>query len=189
MDSQAATAAIAAARLLSLRLTKRQPLLLTFFIATAVGNIGLGFLPLKSDAYFWAYLICQSISDLLAIGVVRELFSTISIDYPGIQTAARWVLNGAIAVSALASLIVYLPMRGTDTPTPTEVARVAGNGPFQSMSCLAGCARSPRFCSIGWDKSVAWCSYTVSRTPLPELTYRGLEATLPGLGLTFCGGT
>jgi hypothetical protein len=112
MDSQAAAAAIAAARLLSLRLAKRQPLLLAFFAATAVCNFGLGFVPIKSGAYFYGYLICQSILDLLAIGVVRELFSTISADYPGIQTAAKWVLNGAIAVSAIASLIVFLPMRG-----------------------------------------------------------------------------
>jgi sulfatase maturation enzyme AslB (radical SAM superfamily) len=85
--------------------------------------------------------------------------------------------------------IVYLPMRGTDTPTPQEVARVAGNGPFQSMSCLAGCAKSPRFCSIGWDQSVAWCSYTSARVPLRELSHAGLLAALDGLGLIFCGGT
>jgi molybdenum cofactor biosynthesis enzyme MoaA len=85
--------------------------------------------------------------------------------------------------------IVYLPMRGRDTPTPAEVARVAGGGPFQSMTCLPGCGKSPRFCSVSWDRQVAWCSYTASRAPLPELTYRGLAATLPGLGLTFCGGT
>ncbi len=84
--------------------------------------------------------------------------------------------------------IVYLPMRGRDTPTPAEVARVAG-GPFQSVSCLMACARSPRFCSIGWDRTVAWCSYTETRVPLPELTYRGLAAALDGLGLKFCGGT
>jgi MoaA/NifB/PqqE/SkfB family radical SAM enzyme len=85
--------------------------------------------------------------------------------------------------------IVYLPMRGRDTPTPDEVAAVAGRQPFQSMSCLSACARSPRFCSVGWDKTVAWCSYTVTRAPLRELTYAGLEAALDGLGLTFCGGT
>jgi sulfatase maturation enzyme AslB (radical SAM superfamily) len=84
--------------------------------------------------------------------------------------------------------IVYLPMRGRDTPTPAEVAAVAGGGPFQSMTCLAGCGKSPRFCSVGWDKRVAWCSYTATRAALPELTYRGLAATLPGLGLEFCGG-
>jgi sulfatase maturation enzyme AslB (radical SAM superfamily) len=85
--------------------------------------------------------------------------------------------------------IVYLPMRVRDTPTPAEVARVAGGDRFQSMSCLMACARSPRFCSVGWDRRVAWCSYTEARVPLPELTYRGLAAALDGLGLKFCGGT
>ena len=84
--------------------------------------------------------------------------------------------------------IVYLPMRVRDTPTPAEVGRVAG-GKFQSMSCLMGCAKSPRFCSISWDRQVAWCSYTETRVPLPELTYRGLATALDGLGLKFCGGT
>jgi MoaA/NifB/PqqE/SkfB family radical SAM enzyme len=85
--------------------------------------------------------------------------------------------------------IVYLPMRGQDTPSPREVARVAGDQPFQSMSCLGGCAKSPRFCSIGWDRRVAWCSYTAARAPLGGLTYEALTAALEGLGLEFCGGT
>jgi sulfatase maturation enzyme AslB (radical SAM superfamily) len=84
--------------------------------------------------------------------------------------------------------IVYLPMRGRDTPTPNELAEVAGKTPFQSMSCLTKCGPSSRFASIGWDKSVAWCSYTVTRRPLPELTYAGLTAAMTGLGLEFCGG-
>jgi molybdenum cofactor biosynthesis enzyme MoaA len=85
--------------------------------------------------------------------------------------------------------IIYLPMRVQDTPTPAEVAAVAGGQPFQSMSCLTGCASSPRFCSIGWDKTVAWCSYTKTRATLSSLTYQGLQAALTGLGLEFCGGT
>jgi sulfatase maturation enzyme AslB (radical SAM superfamily) len=85
--------------------------------------------------------------------------------------------------------IVYLPMRGRDTPTPNELAEVAGKTPFQSMTCLAKCGPSPRFASVGWDKSVAWCSYTVSRRPLPALTHAGLTAALTDLGLEFCGGT
>jgi hypothetical protein len=85
--------------------------------------------------------------------------------------------------------IVYLPMRGRDTPSPAEVAGVAGGRPFQSMTCLAGCARSPRFASVGWDKTVAWCSYTPTRRPMLETSYRGLAAALAGLGLQFCGGT
>lgn len=83
--------------------------------------------------------------------------------------------------------IVYLPMRGADTPTPEEIGQVAGSMAFQSMSCLMACAASPRFCSITWDKRVAWCSYTVSRHPLSDLTFASLAASLDGLGLTFCG--
>jgi sulfatase maturation enzyme AslB (radical SAM superfamily) len=85
--------------------------------------------------------------------------------------------------------IVYLPMRGQDTPTPQELARVAGCRSFQSMTCLLACGPSPRFCSIRWDRTVAWCSYTTTRRVLPELTYRGLTSCLTGLGLEFCGGT
>lgn len=85
--------------------------------------------------------------------------------------------------------IVYLPMRGRDTPTPREVAAVAGDTPFQSMSCLTACARSERFCSVGWDRSVAWCSYTKARASLPALTHAGLTTALTDLGLTFCGGS
>ena len=85
--------------------------------------------------------------------------------------------------------IVYLPMRGQDTPTPNEIGKVAGSKAFQSMTCLAACAKSPRFCSIGWDRSVAWCSYTQTRSKLGELSHAGLMAALDGLGLTFCGGT
>jgi MoaA/NifB/PqqE/SkfB family radical SAM enzyme len=85
--------------------------------------------------------------------------------------------------------IVYLPMRGRDTPTPNQLAEVAGKTAFQSMTCLTQCGPSPRFASIGWDRSVAWCSYTVSRRPLPSLTHAGLVAALTNLDLEFCGGT
>jgi sulfatase maturation enzyme AslB (radical SAM superfamily) len=85
--------------------------------------------------------------------------------------------------------IVFLPMRIKDTPAPSELARVAGSPRFQSMSCLLGCARSPRFCAIGWDKSVAHCSYTSARRPLEAPTYAALMRALDGLTLAFCGGT
>lgn len=84
--------------------------------------------------------------------------------------------------------IVLLPLRaegGEDTPSPNEVASVAG-GPFQSMSCLRGCARSPRFASIDADRRVAWCSYTVTRAPLAEPTWAEFVRALDGLGLVPC---
>jgi MoaA/NifB/PqqE/SkfB family radical SAM enzyme len=103
---------------------------------------------------------------------------------PAAREAARRVRDAGIGNDR----IVYLPMRGRDTPTPDEMADVAGRAPFQSMTCLTTCGPSPRFASVGWDKSVAWCSYTVTRRPLSELTYTGLIAATTNLGLEFCGG-
>jgi sulfatase maturation enzyme AslB (radical SAM superfamily) len=81
--------------------------------------------------------------------------------------------------------IVYLPMRGSDQPSPTEVASVAG-GPFQSMSCLATCGASLRFAAISARREVAWCSYTVTRRKLAAPTHRALISALDGLGLVNC---
>ncbi len=83
--------------------------------------------------------------------------------------------------------VVYLPMRGSDTPTPAEMAAVAGGPRFQSMSCLLACNASPRFVSIAWDKSIAWCSYTVARKPLETLSFEGVVRGIEGLGLVYCG--
>ncbi len=83
--------------------------------------------------------------------------------------------------------IIYLPLRGSDLPTPEDVAAVAGGAAFQSMSCLSGCARSPRFAMVSWDRHAAWCSYTATRRALASLTARGLDEALDGLGLAYCG--
>lgn len=85
--------------------------------------------------------------------------------------------------------IMFLPMRGVEgaTPTPAQMNEVAGGAPFQSMTCLGGCARSPRFCSIDASKRVAHCSYTSTRRQLQSLNARGLHDALDGLGLKFCG--
>jgi len=83
--------------------------------------------------------------------------------------------------------IMFLPMRGHDTPSAREMGQVAGGRRFQSMTCLLACGQSPRFASIGWDRTVAWCSYTGSRRPLPSLDYAGLLAALNDLGLIPCG--
>lgn len=83
--------------------------------------------------------------------------------------------------------IVYLPMRGEDTPSPAAIAAIAG-GPFQSMSCLRACGKSERFASIAADRSVAWCSYTRARRRLDGLTHGALVRALDGLGLDPCDG-
>ncbi|MBO0698383.1 MAG: radical SAM protein [Zavarzinella sp.] len=130
--------------------------------------------------------VIGQVNDLAARGVKSGVnFLVTRSNLPAAREAAQRVRDAGIGNDR----IVYLPMRGRDTPTPNELAEVAGKTPFQSMTCLTKCGPSPRFASVGWDKSAAWCSYTVSRRPLPSLTHAGLVAAMTGLGLEFCGGT
>jgi hypothetical protein len=84
--------------------------------------------------------------------------------------------------------LMLLPRRGVDSPSPAQLAQVAGGARFQSVTCLLRCQESPRFVSVDWSKRVAWCSYTARRRRLPSLDSAGLMAALDGLGLSFCGG-
>lgn len=90
------------------------------------------------------------------------------------------------------SRVVLLPMRDDDTPSPADIARVAGTPRFQSMTCLSACGRSPRFASLDADRRVAWCSYTRTRRALAAPTYAALLAALGGggefLGVEPCTG-
>jgi len=103
--------------------------------------------------------------------------------------AARAAVMRLDAAGIGADQRVLLPMRGHDTPSAPEMAQVAGSNAFQSMTCLLDCGKSPRFCAIGWDKTVAWCSYTRERRRLESLTHAALTSALATLGVTFCGGT
>ena len=104
LDSQAAAAAIAAARLLKLGLWKQQPSVLAYLVSNVAGCLLLGYLMLQSGPYYWFFLVFQTLSDLLAMLVVRELFAVAVARYPGIETAGRWMMYGSVSVSAVASL-------------------------------------------------------------------------------------
>ena len=83
--------------------------------------------------------------------------------------------------------IINSHLEGTTGNCSKQIAKVAQSQPFQSMSCLQFCHPNARFCSIGWDKTVAWCSYTTARHPLKALTAEALDAALQDLNLIFCG--
>lgn len=84
--------------------------------------------------------------------------------------------------------IVWLPMRlRDDAPTPEALA-VAAGGPFQSATCLSGCAPSPRFASLDAGGAAAHCSYTRSRAKLREPTHAALLDALAAAPLASCGG-
>lgn len=73
-----------------------------------------------------------------------------------------------------ADQIIVIPQRYGNTPTPKQLATVAGGKPFQSPSCLLKCIRPKEFCSISWDKKVNSCSYALGKQPLHSLSYQGM---------------
>lgn len=84
--------------------------------------------------------------------------------------------------------IILVPQRFNDTPTPSDVAIVAGNEPFQSPSCLLGCSHTGTFASVSWDKKANWCSFAGGKQPLRDATYAALIAALSAVRFTICDG-
>lgn len=74
--------------------------------------------------------------------------------------------------------IILVPQRFSNTPTPKQLASVAGGKPFQGPSCLLACKRPDSFCSVSWDMKVNSCSFAPNKMPLETLDYAGLMDAL-----------
>ena len=82
--------------------------------------------------------------------------------------------------------IILVPQRFSNTPTPKQLASVAGDKPFQSPSCLLKCERPTNFCSVSWDKKVNSCSFAFGKEPLGSIDYKGLEEALMRVNWKSC---
>ena len=76
------------------------------------------------------------------------------------------------------SQIILVPQRYANTPTPRQLADVAGGSRFQSPSCLLACKRPETFVSVSWDKKVNSCSYAPGKQKLETLDYDGVLSAL-----------
>ncbi len=74
--------------------------------------------------------------------------------------------------------IILIPQRFSNTPTPKQLASVAGGKAFQSPSCLLKCERPADFVSVSFDKKVNSCSYANGKQALKTLDYKGLIEAL-----------
>lgn len=133
-----------------------------------------------------------------AAEVARVIRQVTTLEEAGVPSGVNLLVSAALLDEAAAcarrleasgidaTRVVYLPMRGRDTPTPSQLARVAGDKPFQSMTCLSACGASPRFASLDSQRRAAWCSYTRARRSLPSLSHAGLLAAMHELPLESC---
>jgi hypothetical protein len=103
---QAAAAAFAAARLLQFRLTSRFINLFGYLAVTTFFDLSLSLLARRSPAYFWTYVVAAPVTWVAASLAVYQMFSLIFRDFPGLRTAGRWALNGAIALAVIVSAMI-----------------------------------------------------------------------------------
>lgn len=99
---------------------------------------------------------------------------------------ARLVARTLYRAGLTPNEIIFVPQRYTNTPTPRQIALVAGREKFQSPTCLTDCKPSSRFCSVSWDKKVNYCSYAPDKQPLAELTYKGIVEALSKVDFKTC---
>jgi hypothetical protein len=104
--SQAAAAAFAGARLLHFGLRRRFPVLFSYLVVSSILYAVSSVLSDKSAAYYYLYIVAQPITWVIASLAVREMFALIFRDYPGLQTAGRYALYGALALSVVISLVI-----------------------------------------------------------------------------------
>jgi hypothetical protein len=119
LDTQAAAAAIAASRLLGSGAARNQRATFLFLVITTISCFVLSLFDLGSRSYFFWYLGCLAVTDLVAAGAVAEIFSLSVADYPGIRTVGRWCIYSALGISIAASSAISVvlwnsgPHKGT----------------------------------------------------------------------------
>jgi len=118
--SEAAAAAFAGARLLHFRMWSRFPCLISYLLIYASRAAVLSVLDDRSKPYLWAYLAASPIISCAAILSVREMFTLIFRNYPGLRTAGGWALYAALAVSLT---VCAISLR---TPWPGESFNTRG---------------------------------------------------------------
>jgi hypothetical protein len=99
---------IAALRLLQMGLHRRYPVFFLYLLFQFGHDLYLYFQGTQSRQYFYIYLYTEPVLWILYILVVRELYSLILKDYPGIYSATRWTMYGAVIVSIGISFLTVL---------------------------------------------------------------------------------
>lgn len=82
--------------------------------------------------------------------------------------------------------IIIIPLRFSNTPSPTQLTEITKGRPFQSPSCLLGCKKPDNFCSVTWDKKVNWCSFAKEKVQLGNISYKGLVDSLKQIKFIPC---
>ncbi len=103
---QSVAACVALGRLINLRLAKRFSALFAWLGLLAVTHLLAATLSRNSALYFWFYIGVVPADCVFGLIAVRELFSLVFIDYPGIRSVGRWSMYAGIVIATAASAVV-----------------------------------------------------------------------------------
>jgi hypothetical protein len=103
---QGIVAVAVAARIVVFRLHRHQPSLLGYLGWVSLASFLLSAFAPSSDTYFRLYQALMVLGWAIASLSVRETIGIMMHDYPGIRTACRWTLYGALAVSVAVSILI-----------------------------------------------------------------------------------
>ena len=96
-------------KLLKTSLDRRYRAFFWYFIFRIANSLLSLFLPIKSSAYFYCWIINTPISLILYVLVVRELFGLVLERHKGMYTLGRWIMYFGLALSVTLSILSFLP--------------------------------------------------------------------------------
>ena len=102
-------AILTAYKLLKTGLHRRYWAFFLYFVFRILnGSLGL-MLDIKSNAYFYCWVLSTPISWMFYILVVREIYGLVLERHKGMYTLGRWLMYFGVALSVILSVLTYLP--------------------------------------------------------------------------------
>jgi len=97
-------------------LYRRYPVFFSFFLFRIPNSIWPYFVNVKSNQYFWMWVVTSPIVLAFYVMMVAELYKTVLDRYKGLYTLGRRVMYGSVIISLMISAVSLLPAIQSNVP-------------------------------------------------------------------------
>jgi hypothetical protein len=113
--------ALTALKLFTTGLYKQYPIFFLYFVFRVPNSIWPLVLDLRSNSYFYCYVVTLPLVLLFYILLVRELYQLVLQDYKGLQTAGRWMMYASLVGSVAIAILTVLPKIQPSMPQRSKI--------------------------------------------------------------------
>ena len=113
--------ALTALKLFSTGLYKQYPIFFLYFVFRVPNSIWPLALDIRSNSYFYCYVITLPLVLVFYILLVRELYQLVLRDYRGLQTAGRWTMYLSLVGSVVIAILTLLPKIQSSMPQRSKI--------------------------------------------------------------------